>query len=274
MAGEAISPALFLVRDADSKLYIYGTVHAFRPGAPWSNEAVRAAILEADEVWTESDASPEAAARESAAFAAELSRLPSTALTARLPPGRAAEVIAAAKSLSVPRASLDRLDPWEAALFMIQGRIAALGRDHSAGVDNQVIALARREGKTLRWLEDMGVAVFKTLPDDVQIEFLLSVVEDWDDAEAQIDQLDAMWRSGDLEGIDALEVAPLRQDYPALYAWIAVERNAAWMDVLINELNGAGVDFVAVGTAHLVGPDSVIAMFEARGYDVERVTAN
>jgi uncharacterized protein YbaP (TraB family) len=53
-----------------------------------------------------------------------------------------------------------------------------------------------------------------------------------------------------------------------------VRRNAAWMDVLMRELDGAGVDFVAVGAGHLLGEHGLVAQLRARGVTVARVGAN
>ena len=48
-----ITPLLYVVRDADSTMYLYGTVHVRPRGADWGNDRVRAAIDESSEVWTE-----------------------------------------------------------------------------------------------------------------------------------------------------------------------------------------------------------------------------
>ncbi len=54
-------------------------------------------------------------------------------------------------------------------------------------------------------------------------------------------------------------------DEALLYA-----RNAAWIPKLENKFRKGGV-FVAVGAAHLIGPRSVIALLEARGYRATRL---
>jgi uncharacterized protein YbaP (TraB family) len=80
----------------------------------------------------------------------------------------------------------------------------------------------------------------------------------------------AAWERGDLESLEAAVINDTREQYPELYNVIFVQRNNAWMDVLVQEMNGAGVDFVAVGAGHLLGSDGLVEQFRARGYTVER----
>lgn len=47
--GDA-DPALWVVRDADTTVYLFGTIHVLKPGLSWFDEAVRAAFDKADEV--------------------------------------------------------------------------------------------------------------------------------------------------------------------------------------------------------------------------------
>lgn len=264
-----IAPALFVVRDADSTLHLYGTVHALPPGAPWSNDRVRAAILGADEVWTESDVSEAAAEQLSADFARAIESPTLRALPSRLPAEARAQLRFAAKRLGLGPNGLDLFEPWEAAFVLMSA--GAIGRTPQAGVDNQVVALAREHGKRLRWLEAMGVRDFEAMAEPAQIQFLMYALSGVVRRPGDIEQGETLWASGDLEGLDAAELAPMRAAYPEFYAWIVVARNAAWLQILSAELDGAGTDFVAIGAAHLVGPDSLVAMLRARGYTVERV---
>ena len=268
----AINPALFVVRDADSTLYLYGTVHALPADAPWASESARAAILDSEEVWTESDISEAAAARLSADFELAVETPALQSLPSRLPPEFGARLRFVAKRLGLGPSGLDRFEPWEAAFLLMSGD--AHGRTSQNGVDNQIVTLAQEHGKTLRWLETMGVRDFEAMPEAAQIQFLSYVLGGFMRPPGDADRADAMWASGDLEGLDALELAPMRAAYPDFYAWIVVTRNAAWAERLSAELDGSGTDFVAVGAAHLVGPNSLVAILRARGHAVERVATS
>ena len=81
----------------------------------------------------------------------------------------------------------------------------------------------------------------------------------------------AAWESGDLATLERMVVDDLRREYPDFYRVLLVERNNAWVEVLARELEGEGVDFVAVGAGHMLGRDGVIAQLRRRGYTVERM---
>ncbi|MDZ4778004.1 MAG: TraB/GumN family protein, partial [Alphaproteobacteria bacterium] len=54
----APQPALWVVRDADSTIYLYGTIHLRKAGSAWGGPAAERALGEAQEVWTEIDMDP------------------------------------------------------------------------------------------------------------------------------------------------------------------------------------------------------------------------
>src|SRR5262249_26106265 len=56
-------PAVFAVRDADSTIYLYGTVHVRPNGSDWGGPIAHAALAASSDVWTEMEISPETDAR-------------------------------------------------------------------------------------------------------------------------------------------------------------------------------------------------------------------
>jgi len=80
----------------------------------------------------------------------------------------------------------------------------------------------------------------------------------------------AIWRSGAMHRIDA-ELRALHKAEPLLYRALISERNHAWIDPLVREIASPGVVLVAVGMAHLAGPDNLVELLGRRGIRVERV---
>ena len=74
-----------------------------------------------------------------------------------------------------------------------------------------------------------------------------------------------------MPAIERLMVQEMKTDSPALYKALLVDRNTDWANQIQTLLQGSGTAFIAVGAAHLAGPDSVQAQLKARGVDVEAV---
>ena len=62
----------------------------------------------------------------------------------------------------------------------------------------------------------------------------------------------------------------MKRESPAAYRSLIVERNIRWSRQIAGLLKRSGVQFIAVGTAHLVGPDSVQEQLRKRGIKTER----
>jgi uncharacterized protein YbaP (TraB family) len=63
----------------------------------------------------------------------------------------------------------------------------------------------------------------------------------------------------------------MRRTYPELFEVVFVRRNEAWVETLLQELEGSGTDFVAVGAGHLLGAEGLVERLRAEGVRVERV---
>lgn len=65
----------------------------------------------------------------------------------------------------------------------------------------------------------------------------------------------------------------MKRETPALYQRLLVQRNASWAGKIKAMLDTPGTVFIAVGAAHLAGPDSVQAQLARLGVHAERVEA-
>jgi uncharacterized protein YbaP (TraB family) len=266
------APALFVARDADSTMYIYGTIHLRRPTDGWGGSHVEAALARSQEVWTEVDMDPDAMAR-AQAEALRLGMSTQNLLSAHLTAEDEERLTALCQRLGIPRQALERMRPWMAALTLSIMPMVQAGYDPNAGVDRSVIAWATANNKALRSFEtpEQQIALFAGFTPEEEIEMLRLSIDSAEEGVALINAMSAAWDAGDIATLEAQVVTEARTTAPEMYQSFFVERNNAWMTVLSRELDGAGVDFVAVGAGHLYGPDGLIAQLRARGVRVERV---
>jgi uncharacterized protein YbaP (TraB family) len=267
----SISPALYRVRDSNSTMYLYGTVHVRPRGADWANARVRRAIDDSSEVWTELIMSPEADAQAQAL--AQRFGSAERPLSSWLNPEENARLNAASDRIGLPQGALEGLEPWAAALTLTVVPLMRAGFDPQSGVDRSIDAYADAAGKRMRALEtaEQQYRFFESMSSELQHEMLMEAIDQVDEVATMIATMSRSWEVGDERGLARAVIEETRSDYPELYETLFVARNNAWMEELTREIEGEGVDFVAVGAGHVIGPDGLVAQFRARGYRVERV---
>lgn len=266
----AADPALWVVRDKDSTLYLLGTVHVLKPDTVWRTPAIDKALAEADELWIEVDTDDTAAM---APLVRKYGLDPANPLSSKLTPEQKTRLDAAAVSMGATGAAFEPLRPWLAGLQLSIGPLMKAGYDPASGVEAKLKAAAREAGKPIRTLESLEqqIGFFGDLPPAVEMAFLLSALDEMDSGPAMLDALVAAWSAGDVQALNDLMVVEMAADYPELYEALLVRRNRDWAGQIQTMLAGDGVSVIAVGAAHLVGDDSVQALLEKRGLKVERL---
>jgi uncharacterized protein YbaP (TraB family) len=268
-----ITPALYAVRDADSTMYLYGTVHVRPSGADWGNARVRAALAESEEIWTELIMSPQTDAQTQSLAIQFGSAEPGRPLSSWLTAEENANLNALTTRLGMPQGSLEGFKPWLAALTLTVVPLMQAGFDPQSGVDRAIDAYGDAAGKTMRALEtpEQQLGFLSGLSQELQREMLREAIAEADQAVSMITVMSQAWERGDDAALALVVIDETRTQYPELYQTLFVDRNNAWMTVLESELRGSGVDFVAVGAGHIIGEDGLAAQFRARGYTVERL---
>lgn len=266
----AADPAMWVVRDKDSTIYLLGTVHVLRPDTVWRTPAIDKALTDSSELWIEVDTDDAAAMQ---GLIVKYGLDPANPLRDKLDPGQRARFETVVRSFGVDPVTMDTYRPWLAGLQITLGPIVKAGFDPLSGVEAKLKAAARDAGKPIRTLEtlEQQIRFFADLPRDTEIAFLLSSLDGVEEGPAILDAMVAAWSAGDSETLGDLMIDEMAVSYPGLYRALLVDRNKAWAEQIDTLLDGEGVILIAVGAGHLVGPDSVQAQLAARGIAAERL---
>jgi len=270
-AGASAGPALWVVRDEDSTIYLFGTVHVMKPETVWRTPKIDQALAASDELVleiTEVD--------DPAAMAPLVQRYGldfKTPLSSRITPAEKAKLEQAAKVIGLPYAAFEPMRPWLVSLQLVIGALTKAGYDPEAGVDRMLKAAATAAGKHITAFEtaEQQLRFFADLPPEVEMALFRQSLEDFEVGAAEFDPLADGWARGDLRVLERFLVDEWKAEAPGLYEVLIVRRNQDWARQIEEKMKGAGTSFVAVGSGHLVGPDSVQAQLKRRGIASRRL---
>lgn len=264
-------PALWVVKDKDTTIYLFGTVHVLKPGLGWFDEAVKTAFDKSDELMLEMVMPDDQAtmAKEMMPLAIDQS---GKTLSSRLDAEQLKAYQAALAGLGIAPAQFDMFEPWFPAITLSVLPLTKLGYDPEQGVEKLLTASAKKSGKPVAGLETLSqqLGFFDALPETQQIAFLNSVVKDLDKLGPQLDKMVAQWAKGDPDAL-AVTMNESLAETPELAATLLWDRNARWADQLKARMDQPGTVFVAVGAGHLAGDKSVQDYLKARGLVAKRV---
>ena len=237
-------PAIFMVHDRDTTVYVFGTFHALDGRTEWFNDQVKTAFDQSNELVLET-LIPDG---------------PVKIPTRHLAPG----------TLSVaPTAS-----------FLATTRMAIkAGRSQGMNVGNGADMILRHaaelQGKQIEGLETLEsqLQMFQKMPpapsaapkpgDPVEKGSMKSL------SRTMID-LQAAWRRGDQKFFVRM-LNQLQQNSPETYRMMFTDRNARWADWIAARMQTPGVVFVAVGAGHLAGKDSLLVRLGEKGITSKRI---
>jgi uncharacterized protein YbaP (TraB family) len=264
-------PALWAIKDKDSTIYLFGTVHVLKPTTRWRSPRIDKAFRDADDVVMEIEQPEDPATTR--ALMMKYGVDPAAPLSTKLKPESYAKLQAAAQGMGFPPQALEPMRPWLAALTVSLTPLLKAGYDPESGVEKLLTAQAKAAGKPIASFETMEqqVRFFADMTPVQEAQLLESTLDEIDDGPAKIDALVAAWAAGDQGELKRQMVDEMQADYPDVYKLLLVDRNQDWANQLKARLAGSGVSFVAVGAGHLAGPDSLQAQLAKLGIKAERV---
>jgi uncharacterized protein YbaP (TraB family) len=240
-------PAIWVVNDADTVIYLFGTFHALDGKSAWFNDEVKTAFAASDELVLETIV-PDATHR------------------------------APVNAYAVPPPRVPDLAVAPSASFLASTRLAiSAGRARGMKVDNGADMVLRRAaelvGKPVEGLEsfEYQLNMFNRMPEQAGPAAALAP----DPAAIRnlalvMSQMQASWNRGD-PAIFAAMLDQMRTSSPVSYDVMFTQRNSNWASWIAERLQKPGIVFVAVGTGHLAGPDSVQAKLAELGVHSSRI---
>lgn len=267
-------PAMWVISDADTRIYLFGTFHVLPKDVAWQTEAFRKAMAEASITAIETDTESSYARASIGAMLLEHGVNPSwQTLRGALGAERYAKLAGVAKSYGIEMKKLQRFRPWLVMMMLSEKVMTASGFSRAEGVEHAVIAQALAQHDKVLTMEtpEAQIKALASLDGPEALDGFDVTIAELADLKTTVQPLLAAWRTGDVAAIDKLGSEDMRRTAPGAYRALLVNRNAHWIDRLDGWMKGKGTYFVAVGAAHLAGPDSVLAMLEKRGIKVTRV---
>lgn len=263
----ATAPLWQIESPSGERGWLLGTIHSLTRPALWRSETVGAALDQAGTIVVEVDNLGDQAAM-SRAFAELAGARGLPPLSQRVAPELREPLAALLKRGGLQESRFNGSDTWAAALML-----ARIGRETSEGafgIDRAVIEAAGKRPVIELEGARKQLGLFDSLPEREQRDLLEAVVRDAADASAEGRKLTDAWRAGDMATIEAETRRGMLAD-PELRLALFTARNRAWTDRIVAMVTAREKPFVAVGAAHMAGPDGLAALIEAKGFKVTRL---
>lgn len=264
-------PAMWRVSDADSEIYLFGSVHVLKPTTEWRTGTLDDALTRADEIYFELPMTAEAQAASQSLIPQFGLNQPGQPLRGMLSTKENEQLVRVAGQYGLPAAQLDPLQPWLVSVTLSMMALQGQGYNPMSGVE---LTLAgeiddSRERFFETYADQFGF--FAGLSRDIQVDFLTVTMEQIEENPTALDELVNAWAAGDVSTLDQIFHDGMRETDQEVYDVLILNRNVNWANQIETLMSGSGSAVIVVGAGHLVGENGVPNMLTERGYSVERV---
>jgi uncharacterized protein YbaP (TraB family) len=264
-------PALWVVRDADTTVYLFGTVHFLPKDLVWFDEAVAEAFAASDELKMEL-----LPVEDPASLAPLIMKLAvdpaGRTMAQRMTPEDHAAYVKAINALGLPAAQLEPMEPWFIGLQAASVIYMKAGLDPKSGAEEVLTQAARKAGKTITAFEtpEQQFTMLDSTPEAEQLAGVKDLAHRQDEGLAVISKMIEHWTRGEADETGRLMNEEMK-DTPETARILLTDRNARWAADIQARMDRPGVVFVAVGAGHLTGKDSVQDLLAQEGLKVKRI---
>lgn len=261
-ANKDADPALWVVKDEDTTIYLFGTIHVLKPGLSWFDEAVKTAFDKSQTLvleMVEPDQATQQKVVTAKAFAPQ-----QPALSTQVAPKYLPSLTKAMTETGIPAPAWEKMRPWFAAITLSIAPVQKMGFQAENGPEGVLTSAARAAGKQVTGLETFEgqLSIFDGLSQKGQVQLLESTIDELPTAGDTMQRMVDDWAKGDPDAL-AKEMNEAIKDSPEVAKTLLTDRNQKWAAWIAERMKTPGTVFVAVGAGHLAGPDSVQAQLAA-----------
>ena len=266
-------PALWEVSDADTTVYLFGTIHLLPENFQWRTAKFDQAVQGSQQLVIETivdDKDPTKIMSALSSLAFNTPNLPP--LVERVSPKVRPALEAAIKKSGFPPQAFDRMETWAAAFILLGNQYRDMNLKGDEGVETVLRHNFATAGKPIGELETnlQQFGFFDKLSEKAQVALLEGAVDNPKAADAEFSGMLKAWSDGDVKDIARTFDRDLAGS-PELANALIHQRNANWSKWIEQRMAQPGTIMIAVGAGHLAGKDSVIALLQRDGYRVRRV---
>src|SRR3954454_17062120 len=265
-------PALWAVADADTTVYLFGTIRLLPEKYRWRTPAFDQAVDGSQQLVVETIVDEKNPQKMMSALAGLAFSKGLPPIATRVPEAKRPALEAAIKKSGIPRPLFDQMDTWAAAFMLLGNQFKDLGLKGEEGVERVLRDNFASKGKPVGELESNveQLGFFDKLPESAQRELLEGAIDQPANFSGEFGQMLAAWARGDVNAIARSFNRDLGAS-PELKEALIERRNANWSRWIEQRMAQPGAIMIAVGAGHLAGKDSVIDMLRKSGYHVRRV---
>lgn len=270
-ASSVAAPALWRVSDADSSVWLFGSIHLLPPDTEWRTPAFEDILAGADRVYFETDLGPEAQPEIMVLTLQNGFATDGRLLSERIEPELMQKVRDAAALYDVPMPTLLAMRPWLVASTLSVSALTQAGYDPSKGVDSvlQMEIDTDRQGFLETAAEQIGFLAGED--ETAEMQMLEGTLAEADRMVEMIDEMKAAWLDGNPEILGDVFMAEAGAYGDAFIKTLIDQRNHNWVVKIEAMLADNEEALIVVGAGHLIGEVSVVELLEARGFSSERV---
>lgn len=257
---------LWRVVDAKAPVYLLGSIHSMRKNDYPLPPVIEQAIQESQQFYFEYDPRGDDELAKKLTAAAVLPK--GVLIKQKLNPKTWNFLLSISNRKNYAWAGLRA---WAIAFFVLDYPVYE--RTSSAyGLDNYIIRKARSWGRPMHGLEtvDEHVNVYAGMSDIESEVYLLEAIVFAHQTDARFRETIKDWRTGNTERLFQLEMPDI-SDAPGLVPRFLQRRNIRWIPKIETAIKSGKPTMIVAGAMHFSGPQNVITMLRARGYNIEQL---